>query len=41
VQLTRQLVVSARLLGLKLHDHVVIGSGTEAFVSFSGRGLLG
>jgi DNA repair protein RadC len=40
VHLTRQLAAGARLLGLKLHDHIVIGNGTEAFVSLSARGLL-
>ena len=40
VQVTRQLAEGARLLGLKLHDHVVIGNGTETFISLSARGLL-
>jgi DNA repair protein RadC len=40
VHLTRQLAQGARLLGLKLHDHIVIGSGSEAFVSLGARGLL-
>jgi DNA repair protein RadC len=38
--LTRQLAEGTRLLGLKLHDHVVLGSGTDRFVSLSDRGLL-
>jgi DNA repair protein RadC len=40
VHLTRQLAEGARLLGLRVHDHVIIGSGTESFVSLSQRGLL-
>jgi DNA repair protein RadC len=40
LQLTRQLAEGARVLGLTLHDHIVVGSGTEAFVSLSARGLL-
>jgi DNA repair protein RadC len=40
LQLTRQLAEGARLLGLKVHDHIVVGSGTHAFVSLSARGLL-
>lgn len=38
VRLTRQLVECARLLGLALHDHVVVGRG--AYVSMAERGLL-
>ncbi len=40
VHLTRQLVEGARLLGLKVHDHLVIGSGSDAHVSLAGRGLV-
>ena len=40
VQLTRQLVEGARLLGIRLHDHVVIGNGTGQWVSLAQRGLL-
>ncbi len=40
VALTRQLAEGARLLGIKLHDHVIIGSGTDAFASLSQRGLI-
>ncbi len=40
VALTRQLTEGARLLGIKLHDHVIIGSGTDAFVSLAQRGLI-
>ncbi len=38
VRLTRQLVECARLLGLRVHDHVVIGHG--AYVSLAERGLI-
>jgi DNA repair protein RadC len=40
VHLTRQLAEGARLLGLRVHDHIVIGSGATAYVSFATRGLL-
>jgi DNA repair protein RadC len=38
VRLTRQLVDCARLLDLRLHDHVVIGRGR--FVSLAERGMI-
>jgi DNA repair protein RadC len=38
VRLTRQLVESARLLDLRVHDHVVIGRG--AYVSLAERGMI-
>jgi DNA repair protein RadC len=38
VRLTRQLVECARLLDLRVHDHVVIGRG--GFVSLAERGML-
>ncbi len=38
VRLTRQLAECARLLGFRVHDHLVIGRGR--FVSFAERGLL-
>jgi DNA repair protein RadC len=40
ISLTRQLAEGARLLGLKVHDHVIVGSGTDSFVSLAQRGLL-
>jgi DNA repair protein RadC len=40
VDLTRQLTAGAHLLGLKLHDHLVVGSGSDAIVSLAARGLL-
>lgn len=38
IRLTRQLVECARLLDLRLHDHVVIGRGR--FVSLAERGMI-
>jgi DNA repair protein RadC len=38
IRLTRQLVESARLLDLRLHDHVVIGQGR--YVSMAERGII-
>lgn len=40
VRLTRQLVEGARLLDLSIHDHLIIGNGTERWVSFAERGML-
>jgi DNA repair protein RadC len=40
VHLTRQLVEGCRLVGLRLHDHLVIGSGTGDWVSLAQRGLI-
>ena len=40
IHLTRQLVEGARLLGIRLHDHIVIGNGTRKWVSLAQRGLL-
>jgi RadC-like JAB domain len=40
VSLTRQLVEGARLLGIRLHDHVIIGNGMGNWVSLAQRGLL-
>ncbi len=40
LRLTRQLVDGARLLDLDIHDHVIIGNGTERWVSLKERGLL-
>src|SRR3990172_6623615 len=38
--LTRQLAEGARLLDLRLHDHLIIGNGTEQWVSLAQRGGL-
>lgn len=40
IRLTRQLAESAKLLDVRLHDHVIIGNGTERWVSLSERGLV-
>jgi DNA repair protein RadC len=40
MRLTQQLRDGAALLGLRLHDHVVIGNGTGAWVSLAQRGLM-
>jgi len=40
VRLTRQLVDGARLLDISIHDHLIIGNGTERWVSFAERGML-
>ncbi len=39
-RLTRQLVEAAQLMDLRIHDHVVIGSGSDAWLSFASRGLM-
>jgi DNA repair protein RadC len=38
--LTRHLVEGARLLGIRLHDHLIVGNGTGHWVSLAQRGLL-
>jgi DNA repair protein RadC len=40
IQLTRQLAEGARLLGIRLHDHLIVGNGTGKWVSLAQRGLL-
>ena len=40
MRLTRQLVEGARLLDIRIHDHIVIGNGSQAWVSFASRGLI-
>jgi DNA repair protein RadC len=40
IHLTRQLVEGARLLGLKIHDHVILGNGSGEHLSLAARGLL-
>jgi DNA repair protein RadC len=40
LRLTRQLADGARLLDLRLHDHIIIGNGTEQWVSLAQRGGL-
>ena len=40
MRLTRQLVDGATLLDVRLHDHLIVGNGTERWVSLAQRGLL-
>jgi DNA repair protein RadC len=40
LRLTRQLAEAARLLDLKLHDHVIVGNGTDRWVSLAQRGEI-
>lgn len=40
IRLTRQLVETGKLLEVPVHDHVILGNGTDAWVSFAERGLL-
>jgi len=38
-RLTRQLVEAAQLMDLRIHDHVIIGNGSHAWVSLAACGL--
>jgi DNA repair protein RadC len=40
IRLTRQLVECSRVFDVPIHDHVVVGNGTERYVSMAERGLL-
>jgi DNA repair protein RadC len=40
LRLTRQLANAAQLLDLKLHDHIIVGNGTDCWVSLAQRGEL-
>jgi DNA repair protein RadC len=40
IRLTQQLVDAGNLLDVPIHDHVIVGNGTDAWVSFAERGLL-
>jgi DNA repair protein RadC len=40
VALTRKLVECSKLLDLTIHDHVVVGNGSERYVSMAERNLL-
>jgi len=40
LRLTRQLAEAVALLDLRVHDHVIIGNGTGAWVSLAERGQL-
>ena len=38
--LTRELTEAAKLLDLRLHDHLIVGNGSEQWVSLAQRGLM-
>ena len=38
LRLTRQLVEAGKLLDIRVHDHVIIGNGGDAYVSLAQRG---
>jgi len=40
LRLTRQLADAARLLDLRIHDHIIVGNGTDRWVSLAQRGQL-
>jgi DNA repair protein RadC len=40
LRLTRQLADAAQLLDLRIHDHLIIGNGTEQWVSLAEQGGL-
>lgn len=40
LRLTHQLVQAAELLDLRIHDHIIIGSGSESFRSLAHTGQL-
>jgi DNA repair protein RadC len=40
LHLTRQLTEGARLLGLRIHDHLIVGNGSGQWVSLAQRGAL-
>jgi DNA repair protein RadC len=40
LRLTRQLSQAAKLLDINLHDHLIIGNGTERWVSLAERGAI-
>jgi DNA repair protein RadC len=40
VHLTRQLAEGARVLGLRIHDHLIVGNGSGDWVSLATRGVL-
>lgn len=39
-QITRQLMKGAKILDIRLHDHVIIGNGTRLFHSFASKGII-
>lgn len=41
LRLTKQLVDAGKLLDISVHDHVILGSGTDAFTSLADTGRMG
>jgi DNA repair protein RadC len=41
LRLTQQLVEAGRLLDITVHDHVIVGSGSDEYVSLAQTGRLG
>ena len=39
-RLTRHLAEAAQLMDLRIHDHVIVGNGSPAWVSLATRGLV-
>jgi DNA repair protein RadC len=40
LRLTRQLAEAAKMLDLRLHDHIIVGNGSERWVSLAQRGNI-
>ena len=40
IRLTRALCEAARLLDLRIHDHVILGDGSGRYVSLAEMGLI-
>ena len=40
IRLTRQVAEAARIVDIRLHDHVIIANGTGRWLSFTIRGLI-
>jgi len=40
LRLTRQLAECGRLLDIRVHDHVIVGNGSECWVTLAGRGAM-
>jgi DNA repair protein RadC len=40
IALTRRLASAADVVGLRLHDHIIVGGGTQRWVSLAQRGAL-
>lgn len=40
IRLTRQLIEAGKILDIRIHDHVIVGSGTDRFNSMGEGGLM-